>query len=246
MDDKQKQLLEVADENDRVELTIFHNAVKKTLKEYHESPTKKNKQNLDAARDSLESKKQEMNQKYFGQDEQANGTPVFSSLLEVLKHLDKAGFRISKSKLYRDKDKAMIRVNPDGSVPETEVRAYASTLERKDGNIDDLSDIHAQKTKKEVEKLEEQIAKARFEREKEEGKYIPKKDFEAELAARAATLDAGFRHLFNSRVREWVNLVNGDVKKSADFLQDLNNSLNELLNQYAVTDSFNVIFTGEE
>ncbi|MFO7753188.1 MAG: terminase gpA endonuclease subunit, partial [Desulfobacteraceae bacterium] len=145
MDDELKKLLEVADENDKLELKIFWNAFNKTLGEYKESPTKKNKQNLDAARDSLEGKKQEMNQKYFGKDEQANGTPVFSSLLEVLKHLDNAGFRISKSKLYRDKDKAMIRVNPDGSVPETEVRAYASTLERKDGNIDDLSDIHAHK-----------------------------------------------------------------------------------------------------
>ncbi len=240
------QLLEIVDESEAMELKVLNNARIQCLKAYKEEPTSQKKRDWDVAKAGLDEMVKSLNEKYAEQPESGGSGPVFDNIYQVVEHLDNAGFRISKSKLYRDKDKAMIRVNPDGSVPETEVRAYASTLERKDGNIDDLSDIHAQKTKKEVEKLEEQIAKARFEREKEEGKYIPKKDFEAELAARAATLDAGFRHLFNSRVREWVSLVNGDVKKSADFLQDLNNSLNELLNQYAVTDSFSVIFTGEE
>jgi hypothetical protein len=169
----------------------------------------------------------------------------FPSLHEVVNHLDAAGFRISKSKIYRDKDKGMIRVNADGSVPETEVRAYAAALERKEGDIGDLSDIHAQKTAKEVEKLEEQIKKARFEREKEEGKYIPIKDFEAELSARYMVLESGIKHLFNMKVREWIALVNGSPEKSGDLLQQMIDGLDAQLNEYANADRYQVMF-GED
>ncbi len=169
----------------------------------------------------------------------------FPSLFAVVAHLDQAGYKISKSKIYRDKDKNFIKTNQDGSVPETEVRAYAATLERKDGSLDDLSDIHARKTGKEVEKLEEQIAKLKFEREKEQGKFIPKKDFESELAARAAVFESGFRHMFNLNCREWIALVGGKTDRTADFLQALNEALDKQLNSYATLKIFQVMFSEE-
>jgi hypothetical protein len=166
----------------------------------------------------------------------------FKSLRAVLFHLDQAGFRISKSKLYRDKDKGMIRINPDGTVPETEVRAYAATLERKSGSIDDLSDVHARKAAKEVEKLEEQIARLRFERQKEQGKYIPRSSFEAELAARAVVFESGFRHVFNIKAKEWIVLVGGKMEKASELLTALNQALDEQLNSYTSLENFQVMF----
>lgn len=171
--------------------------------------------------------------------------PVFESLLTVCEHLKSCGYRISKSKLYRDRDKGMIRTLPDGRVQETEVRAYASTLERIGGDIGDLTDIHARKASKEIERLEEQIAKLRFEREKEEGRYIPRKDFEAELAARAVVFEAGFRHLFNAKAREWIAMVSGRIEKSAELLRDLNMSLDEQLTKFSSVRTFQVMFEEE-
>ncbi|MCK5313221.1 MAG: hypothetical protein KAJ62_13980 [Desulfobacteraceae bacterium] len=167
---------------------------------------------------------------------------VFRNLYAVLGHLQEAGFRVSRPKIYKDKKKGQIRVNSDGTVLESEVRAYAATLKRKDGSIADLNDVHARKANKEVERLEEQIAKLRFENEKETGKYILRTDFEAELAARAVVLESGFRHLFNMKAREWITLVNGKIEKSADFLQELNSSIDEQLNSYATTKTFQVMF----
>ncbi len=174
--------------------------------------------------------------------DQVPSMPTFKSINVVWKHLKKAGFKISDSKIYRDKAKGMIRVNSDGTVSESEVRAYAGTLERVDGDIGDLTDVHARKANKEVERLDEQISKLRFENEKETGKYILRSDFEAELAARAVTLESGFRHLFNMKSKEWIALVNGKVEKSADFLQQLNEGLDEQLNSYATTKTFQVMF----
>jgi len=238
-----EKLLKVADESETIELKIFQNAVIKNLKAFQLSPTKANKNNLDASRDSLEQKKQEVDQKYFSTPENA---PAFPSLRAVVKHLTDAGFKVSKSKISRDKTKNLIRVNPDGTVLESEVRAYTGGLERKSGSIVDLNDVHSRKADKEIEKLDEQISKYRFEREKEQGKYIPKKDFEFELAARAAIFDSGFRHAFNMRARSWIALVGGKPEKAADFLEDLNQMLDEQLTTYATTKVYQVMFTKED
>ncbi len=232
------KLLEAANTTEKNELTIFHNAVIKTLKGYQESPTKTNQTNLEAARKIFLQRKKELANKYFPDRD----TGAFSNLFSVVEHLDRAGFKISKSKIYRDKDKNKIRINQDGTVSETEVRAYAATLDRKEADINDLNDIHAVKTAKEVERIEEQIARLKWERKKSMGKYILRSDFEAELAARAAVLESGFRHCFNLKVRDWIAIVNGKAEKAADFLENLNKALNEQLNSYAGIDTFQVIF----
>ena len=107
------------------------------MKNYQESPTRANSNNLEAAHDTLEHKKQELTQKYFPEKNNSD----FSSLREAVRHLQAAGYKISKSKISRDKGKNLIKVNGDGTVPETEVRAYAATLERTAGSIDDLNAV---------------------------------------------------------------------------------------------------------
>jgi len=237
-----ENLKQVCNKTEKKELEIFQKTIVKNLKLYQDASTKANKINLEVSQKSFEEKKQELSNKYFPE----TTGPSFPSLLSVVDHLDKAGFRISKSKIYRDKDKNQIKINKDNSVLETEVRAYASTLERKEGNLDDLNDIHIQKTTKEVIKLEEQIAKLKFDREKDEGKYILKSDFEAELASRSAIFDIGFRHAFNLHAREWIAIVSGKPDKSAEFLQSLNTVLDEQLTGFASIKTFQVLFQNNE
>jgi len=174
--------------------------------------------------------------------EKNQNLPSFPSLRAVAKHLDQAGFKISKSKLSRDKLKNRIRISKEGSILETEVRAYAATLERKEGNIEDLNDVHARKAAREVESLELKIAKQRFELDKEGGKYLPRQDFEAELAARAGIFETGLKHRFNTHVSEWIALVGGKPEKAPDFLQTLHDSLEAELSSYASTGTFQIMF----
>jgi hypothetical protein len=243
MSDDLKKLLGLVNEEEAIEIKIFKNAVIKNLKEYQESPTRANKMNLDAARETYNNKKESLVKKYLSPP--ADAGPSFESLLSVCDHLKTAGYRISKSKLYRDRDKGMIRILPDGRVLETEVRAYTANLERIEGDIGDMNDVHARKAAKEIERLDEQIARLRFEREKEEGRYIPKKDFEAELAARAVVFEAGFRHLFNIKTREWIAMVAGRAEKSAELLRDLNQALDEQLSKFSTVRTFQVMFEEE-
>ncbi|MCK5541697.1 MAG: hypothetical protein KAI40_03320 [Desulfobacterales bacterium] len=178
-------------------------------------------------------------------NETTGHAPLFKNLQAVLEHLKKAGFKISQPKLYKNSKTGQIRVNPDGTVWESEVRGYASTLKRVGGKIDDLNDIHSRRSAKDILLIDEKILKIKFENEKEQGKYILRKDFEAELAARAVVFESGFRHLFNMKAREWIALVNGRVEKSPDLLQHLNAALDEQLNYYATTRVYQVMFEGD-
>ncbi|EMS79185.1 hypothetical protein [Desulfotignum phosphitoxidans] len=237
-----EDLLAAATKAESVELRVFKAAITKTLKAYQESPTKANQQNYEAAREAYAEKKQALEEKYF----RGPAGQAFPSLLDACEHLKKVGYRISKSKIYRDRDKNFFKVNPDGSVPEAELRAYAAEhLPKSRASLNDLDDIHAVKTAREVERLEKQNEKLQFEMDRERGKYLPRRDFEAELAARAVILETSLKHLFNTRVGEWIALVGGHPNKSPDLLQVLHNSLEEELSNYASTQTFQVIFTEE-
>jgi hypothetical protein len=172
--------------------------------------------------------------------------PSFPNRRSAVKSLQEAGYQISDAQFYRHCEKGMVRVNPDGSVLESEIRGYTANLKRIVGDIEDLNNIHSLKTKKEVEKLELQNAKLKFDQEKEQGKYIPRVDLYSELASRAAVLDTGFRHMFNVHAREWIALVGGQFDKSADFLQALNHALDEQLNTYANIKTFHVLFVDDD
>jgi len=171
----------------------------------------------------------------------AGPLPSFKSRRAVLLHLNQSGYKVSRGKLYGDFKKKLIRMESDGTVLEIEVRNYAVNH-----LTDNSNDMQALKNEKEVEKLDEQIAKLRFEREKEEGKYILKKEFEAELAARAAVFDSGFRHLFNVRAREWITLLSGNPEKAPDFIQELNQALDDQLTTYASTRVYQVMFSNTD
>lgn len=172
---------------------------------------------------------------------------VFASLLAACEYLVSKGYKVSESKIYRDKNAGKITLEQDGkSISTKAVWEYAEEYLEKTGvNGQDLSDIQSQKEYASLELKEEQIKKVRFQREKEEGKYILRSEFEKELASRAVVLDAGFRHLFNMRASEWVAIVNGQPDKSSDLLSALNNGLDEQLRAYASLRSFYVVFGDE-
>ncbi|MEA3428801.1 MAG: hypothetical protein U9Q84_06255, partial [Thermodesulfobacteriota bacterium] len=88
---------------------------------------------------------------------------------------------------------------------------------------------------------DEEIKRNRHKREVEEGKYIPRDQFEMELASRAGVLDAGWQHLNQSKAVDWIETVEGNPKKAGEFIAALNQAKNGILNQYATTQEFQVI-----
>ena len=169
----------------------------------------------------------------------------FASLLETCTYLNAEGYKVSKSKIYRDADEGKITREPDGTVTVEAAHEYAKMHLVKGDPFhtkEELKGLQAKKLKNAIRNQDIEYQRKKFDLEKERGRYIPREDFEAEMAARAAILDSGFRHLFNVKVKEWIALVEGNPDRQADFLTVLNQDLDEQLTTYATTQVFQVIF----
>jgi len=169
---------------------------------------------------------------------------IFPNLLAVFGWLQKDGWKISRAGLYKHHKEGKIGQRGDGMYHLKDVAKYARTfLKRKDTGKrlqDELDDLQRKKTLLEVEKLEISNARDRHKREVEEGSYIPRDQFEIELASRAAVLDAGIAHLFQSGAGSWINLVGGDQRKLPELINVLITAKNGLMNQYSRTREFTV------
>jgi len=172
-------------------------------------------------------------------------TEKHKNITSVVNWLVDQGYKIKKSKVYEDARTGLLRVQSDKSILHADLRLYAGTL-KKEASPEDMADNAAKKLGLEVEKLEPGNEKATFDMDKEKGLYLPKKDFERELAARAAVLDASLRHMFQANALEWIAAVGGNPLKIADLLLLANQSLDKTLNEYATTDTFHVVFLGED
>ncbi len=169
----------------------------------------------------------------------------FKNLVEVLRYLQDQGYKIAKSKLYKDKTKGLLRIQDDKTFLASEVNLYAATLHKvlDEGKV--AEDVSA-KTRKEVEKLDIQIEQARFNLEKDKGKYIEKKKFDQELAARAAVLETGIKHMFQANVSEYAAIIGGDPLKANLLLDRMNLDYDSYINEYASTRKFQVIVIEKE
>jgi hypothetical protein len=166
----------------------------------------------------------------------------FKNVLAVLKYLADQGFKVGRDKIYSDAKSGLLRVQKDKSVLAADVKLYAGTLKviREDAG-DDLAEDHKIKTRKEIEKLDLQNEKLQFELDKERGKYLQKKDFAMEVAARAVVLDTGIRHMFQVNAAEYIALVGGDMMKTNALLERMYTDFDRTMNGFATVDRFQVM-----
>ncbi|MGE4519532.1 MAG: hypothetical protein AB7E04_08505 [Desulfobacteraceae bacterium] len=170
----------------------------------------------------------------------------FKNIKAVLDFLKTNGFKIEKSKIYEDAKEGLLRVQKNKSVMGIDVKLYSGTLKR-DGSADpEPAELTAEKLKKESLKLDLQNEKLQFELDKEKGKYLPRSDFERELAARAAVLDSGIRHSLSLKVQDIIALVGGQLSKAPDLIDYIDKIIDESMNIYATTQTFQIMVIGDE
>ncbi|MBU2623428.1 MAG: hypothetical protein KKD92_14040 [Proteobacteria bacterium] len=186
---------------------------------------------------------------FIGGISNKSDSAVFRNRVAVIEYLKKNNIRIGKSKLYKDADFGKLRVQPDGSVLLSDVELYTRaylTPKQKTAVNADIEALQKEKLEKENQKLDEQIAKLAWDREKEAGRYLLRSDFEMELAARAAVLEMSLRQMAQTKAYDWVAVCRGEHSKAADMAAMVTAEIGTVLNDYATTDSFQVIFIPEE
>lgn len=167
---------------------------------------------------------------------------IFKNTLEVLGWLCKAGYKVGKSKLYAD---AKVGMLPAGACTVEDAERYARRARLKrlaevaGGELDRIARV---KSEAEYKLLQMKYEKLEFELQKDKGQWLPRAEFEQELAARAAVLLHGLRHLAQSRAAEMLEACGGKAERLADLLQE---GIEELLNDYANRETFQVIVLPE-
>jgi len=215
---------------------IFYNAVNASRITYNEEPTAKNKQDWEAARDGLDKTLATLEETHFPTE------PMFDNIMAAVKHLQAEGYKVKKSKVYNDKKKGLLFAQPDGRIRESDLLAYIARagltrLTDADGNLDGL---HAEKSQKEIEKLTAQVAKLQFDLDKDRAKYMLRADFSAEMAARAVVLEANFKNFLRTHLLDVIQITNGKPSKTQAALDFMLARLDEFLNEYANTETFQI------
>ena len=169
----------------------------------------------------------------------------FKNVKAVLDFLKLHGFKIQKSKIYEDAREGLLRVQDNKFVFGADAKLYSATLKKDELNFEP-AELTAEKLKKGSLRLDLQNEKLKFEIDRLLGKYMPKADFERELAARGAVLDNGLRRNFAIRAQDFIVLVGGRLSKTPDVIDYFNKILDEQMNAFATTESFQVMVIGED
>jgi len=171
----------------------------------------------------------------------------FRTVLEVLTYLRDEGWKVSKTSLYQHVKDAKLRPEQDGSFALKAVQKYArahlqlkSTRQKRDDE-----DLQRKKLQLDIDLLEGKTKRERLKRDAEEGRLIPREDVDLELAARAVVQDHEWTRVIQSRAGEIIALVQGSADRSAELIRFLMDVKDEILNEFASTRAWHVLFEEE-
>jgi len=175
--------------------------------------------------------------------EQTNA-PCFKNRLAVVRYLQDQGYKIKKSKVYKDADAGLLKMQPDGTILEAAVAKYIANP--RSGLVKgvplyppvDDDDVVRKKALADLRLAEAKVSELEFKLEIEQKKWIRRDQFELELAGRLAVLEAGMKNLLQMRMADYRDA--DTVSHAADTASA---DLDGLLREYANTDTFQVLFT---
>ncbi len=166
---------------------------------------------------------------------------------DVLRFLRSDGWEVKKQTFYNHCKSGKLVKNRNGLFTVRVVKKYAETwLVRSVSGLTvaaEEEDLLATKTREEIQRIRIIRQREEFKLGVDRGNYILRSDLEAELAARAVAFDNGLTHMIQSSAPDIVALVRGDQSRTADLVAFLNEAKDRLLNEYATSARFAVIFS---
>lgn len=160
---------------------------------------------------------------------------VFKSGMAALRFLNDQGYKVSKSKLYKDKG-SLLPQNADGSINAADLLTYAAGLDKAESRQNpDAARLTVAKQAAEIKKLRESTNTIIFDREVKQGKYILKEEADRQKVDMVSVLEANFRHFFHARMPQICTVLSGAPEKINTAIDATNTWLDELFNQMAAS-----------
>jgi hypothetical protein len=173
----------------------------------------------------------------------------FDNIAAVLQHLEGAGWKVTKTSLYRHQKEGKILPDAAGRYPKKAVEKYAKTFLKQlatGKRVTEAQDeLQRRKLEKEIARLELGIERDQFALDKDRGLFIPRDQMEIELATRAGVLVAGLKHWVQSKAADWITSVGGDTKRTGELINTMTRDVDEHINLYASSKEYEVMIEEE-
>lgn len=165
---------------------------------------------------------------------QPSGPAVsFANIPKVAEWLKRNGWKVGTSTLYKHKKTGMLRPDGSGRFPLPAVEKYAEqTLTRLDGSSPACG-LDEDKRKADTRKAVAQAKHWELKTNIASGLYVPRENFEIELATRARVLKSDLLSFCRSQPAEIIDLVNGDPGLAPDLVQFMVDQVETFLDRYA-------------
>ena len=168
-----------------------------------------------------------------------------NSKTEVFEYLQQEGWKVALATLYNHCTKGWLLPENTGQYEKKKVDKYAR--ERLKNKVTGINpDEERERLADRRLRADTRTAEIRARRQAradsiEQGKLIPRKDLDLEMAGRAAIFSNGLRQIFKKQALEWVRLVNGDKAKARDLIDAMTGQLENTLNDLASTHQFEIV-----
>jgi len=172
----------------------------------------------------------------------------FKNVKEVAQFLNSEGWKVAQSTVYKHRTEGLIRPDADGNFTRKAVLKYARLYLKQTSTDQKIKEDELSRKDRETELAlkEEKLKRERMKRMYEEGQYFLRDELDIELAARAATLEAGMKYMVQTKAGAWINMVGGNEEMITDFIREIHSGINEALNEFASLKEFQVILKANE
>lgn len=128
---------------------------------------------------------------------------------------------IKKSKIYGDVKRGVFKVEDANRIMLSEVQKYIhqARLVKLEGNSQQLDYLNAEEKRARIDAYRAREAKAMFELEREQGKYIPRGKWLAELIGKLSAAKLVALNVAKRRAPDLITAVGGDHKKETVFIE---------------------------
>ena len=172
---------------------------------------------------------------------------------DILRQLHDLGYDLTQRTFYRHCAQGKCRVGKSGLYTRRQVKSYveAEGIVRLTAEIEDETEapssaLSVEKQILENEKLRLHNESAAMNNRKQAGLLIEREALYLELAARVVALDNGFRQMVEVNCPAMITAMNGDMGRQPEFSDLLLTYWNDLLNSFATTEEFEVLFQAEQ
>lgn len=242
--DRIEKLKEIVPADEAAEMVVLYNAYVDMFKAYQADPDKPEARlkAYRSAKAALVEVVESLENRYL------TGVSQFRSVMEALRYLKDNKWKIEKSKLYKDRDAGLFRVNADKSVDEVEILAYAAlNLEKigATGMDDEAGKLSENKINAEIDLSNMRKEKLAFEIAKDKGQYIHRSKWLAELVSKLTAARYAAIRTVNNKAAEMIQAVGGDLKKQPILVELFTGYLEDAYNDLAAADELRFRVTGK-